>query len=136
MIKNESIEKKKPAFRNSIMRREVSPGIKKISKIFETDENAKPEKKEETKVRKVCNTFEEMMQDKGVRRKVYEVKRRKKKVIEKVEKDSKVRKNLEMWMNKEKDEKIQSQKTKVVKERKISGKIESKKCEKGAKSET
>ena len=40
VIKNESIEKKKPAFRNIVMRREVSPGIKKISKIFETDENA------------------------------------------------------------------------------------------------
>jgi len=38
--------------------------------------------KEETKLRKVCNTFEEMMQDKGARRKVYEVQRRMKKVIE------------------------------------------------------
>ena len=85
---------------------------------------------------KVCNTFEEMMQDKGARRKVYEVKRRKKNVIEKVETDSKVRKNLEMWMINEKDEKIQSQKTKVVRERKMSEKIESKECEKGAKSGT
>ena len=56
----------------------------------------------------VCNTFEEMMENTEARRKLYEVKNKRKKTVDKVEKDDRenpMRKNLERWMRQENCEK-------------------------------
>ena len=88
--------------------KKVSQGIQKISQIFEKSEKNEiintPEKKE-NKVRLMCNSFEEMMQNTGARRKVYEVKKKRKRSVEKVDRENPMRKSMENWVVKEKTEK-------------------------------
>ena len=88
--------------------KKVSQGIQKISLIFEKSEKNEiintPEKKE-NKVRLMCNSFEEMMQNTGARRKVYEVKKKRKRSVEKVDRENPMRKSMENWVVKEKTEK-------------------------------
>ena len=84
--------KKKPvdSEKRNVPSKAISPGIRR------------------SKVKMVCNTFEEMMENTEARRKVYEVKNKRKKTVDKVEKDDRenpMRKNLERWMRQENCEK-------------------------------
>ena len=102
-------KKKKPvdSEKRNVPSKAISPGIRKISEILEKGkkcEIVKPIEKIESKVKMVCNTFEEMMENTEARRKVYEVKNKRKKTVDKVEKDDRenpMRKNLERWMRQE-----------------------------------
>ena len=53
----------------------------------------------------MCNSFEEMMQNTGAQRKVYEVKKKRKRSVEKVDRENPMRKGMDNWVVKEKTEK-------------------------------
>ena len=82
-----------------ISTRLISPGILKIRERFENNEKGEPEVKvkSESKVKQICNSLENMMENRGARRKVYEVKKRRKKSAKEIDRNNPIVKEMEKW---------------------------------------